>query len=458
MTRLGSRPAQATNPEDTMSAQPSRPRRERGQVIVIAALAMVGMIAFAALILEGGNAYAQQRVVQNGADASANAGAVVLAQRLAGTSKTDTDVFTAVSAAATNNRIDAFVAYYTNVSGQYLDNAGAVTTNKANAAVVGSGDAVDAIPSNAQGVALDSDRTFPTFLGKAIGFNSFKASANATAVTGKLIGGRFLPVVFPISIVDCDTNGSLGSVPADNWQLAQPDDNDADLQPEGIEYIVPLCKTGGGSFQILDLDPTQRCDDEVANPPSIQWDVLPVDVDSDNGNNCAKPIADYVNANLVGETVLIPICDNTVGTDPCGTTGGSHATYRITRITAFYIDYMDDSNNRNNSNCQSHTSPSGQQLVTIAGNGSSELPRRLVRPVHRLGPRRIGHGHLDRLDRDPAHPLIRKRFGLRARNRSSSGRRGDPTAGGVWTGGTDRLRRGAPAARERCTSADRSPA
>ena len=42
-------------------------------------------------------------------------------------------------------------------------------------------------------------------------------------------------------------------------------------------------------------------------------------------------------------------------------------------MVSFYIDYMDDSNNKNNSNCQTHynneTPP--QQLVTIAGNGSS---------------------------------------------------------------------------------------
>ena len=97
-----------------------------------------------------------------------------------------------------------------------------------------------------------------------------------------------------------------------------------------------------------------------------------MDVASDNGNNCAKPIADYVNANLHYKTVLIPICDNTVGTDPCGTTGGSHATYRITRVAAFFIDFMDDSNNKNKSNCTKTVSDTGQPLVNIvAGNGSS---------------------------------------------------------------------------------------
>jgi hypothetical protein len=72
---------------------------------------------------------------------------------------------------------------------------------------------------------------------------------------------------------------------------------------------------------------------------------------------------------LHGETVLIPICD----ADECNTDGGSHATYHIIGVVSFYIDYMDDSNNPKNSNCQTHynTDTPPQQLVTIAGNGSS---------------------------------------------------------------------------------------
>jgi hypothetical protein len=334
---------------------------ERGQILVIAAFGIIGLIAVAALVLEGGNAYAQQRVVQNGADATANAGAVALATKLGGTATTDGDVLAAMGRIATANTLDAFTGRYTNVTGQYLDAFGTVVANAADGAVVGDG----AIPPGAQGVAVDGSRTFDTVLGRAVGINTFTASAPATAVAGRLTGGRFLPIVLPVSIVDCDTNGSLGSVPADRWQVSQPG-----TPPVGTEYIVPLCKTGGGSFQILDLDPGQRCDNEIANPPTIQWDSFPVIVDSDNGNNCAKPIADYVNANLQGQTVVIPICDNTVG-DPCGTEGGSHATYRITRVASFYIDYMSDTNNRNNPLCRNHTGAGGQPLVTIAGNGSS---------------------------------------------------------------------------------------
>jgi len=71
-------------------------RRDRGQIIVVAALTMVALIGGVSLILEGGNAYAHQRVVQNAADSTANAGAMVLGQRLGGGNQTDVDVFNAI--------------------------------------------------------------------------------------------------------------------------------------------------------------------------------------------------------------------------------------------------------------------------------------------------------------------------------------------------------------------------
>jgi hypothetical protein len=118
---------------------------------------------------------------------------------------------------------------------------------------------------------------------------------------------------------------------------------------------------------VLDLDGTKNnCDDEVTNPPPIEWDTFPVSVDSDNGNNCAKKMVDAVNA-LHGKVVLVPICDN----NDCNTSGGSHAQYHVTGVTAFYIDYMSDQNNKNNPDCQTHTNPDGQLLQTISGNGSS---------------------------------------------------------------------------------------
>jgi hypothetical protein len=331
--------------------------RARGQVVVIAALAMISLIGGVALILEGGNAYAHQRVTQNGADAVANAGATVLAQYIGGTAKTDADVVASMNTVSNANLLNDYDGYYTDVSGKWLTPGGAVTTSLAAAARVGDG----TMPAGSQGVQAVSTQTFGTTFGRVIGFPQFTATADAIAVAGALTGGLILPVVFPVNIVDCDVNGDLGTGELE-WQISNPDGPDADKNPEGQEYIVPLCKTGGGSFMILDLDGTMNnCDDEVANPPAVQFATFGVTVQSDNGNNCAKQMVDEVNKKS-GKVVLIPVCDG-----DCVTSGGSHATYHVIRVAAFFLDYMSDQNGGTNPACQGN----GTTLKTIAGNGSS---------------------------------------------------------------------------------------
>ena len=361
----------------------SRKGRDGGQIIVLFALGLVAFIAGVGLVVDAGNAYAQQRGVQNGADAAANAGTVVLAQRLGGATKTDLDVANAVSFSSGLNLISQ-TAYYTNVAGQPIDLSGNVVV-ATSAAPVGNG----TIPPNAQGVHVGGSRDFGTTFARVIGINSFTAGAEATGVTGKAVGGAFLPVIFPVNITDCSGNGNLG-LPKDQWPVSQP--GAAGQHPVGIEWIVPLCKTGGGSFMVLDLDGTKNnCADEVTNPPPIQWDTFPVSVDSDNGNNCAKQMVDAVNA-LHGKVVLIPICDN----NDCNTSGGNNAQYHVTGVVAFYIDYMDDSNNRNNSNCAPHTNPDGQVLNTISGNGSSSCIAGWFIHFIRTGP--VGAGPIGNAD------------------------------------------------------------
>jgi Flp pilus assembly protein TadG len=337
--------------------RPVTTRHPRGQVIVIAALAMVSLIGGVALILEAGNAYGHQREVQNGSDAVANAGATVLAERLGGSTRTDGDVLTAMTTVSSANLLDSYLGYYTDVTGRLLTPAGTAAGSPAAAARVGDG----LIPPNSQGVQAGGTQTYGAAFARVIGFTQFTVSADAISVTGALSGGQFLPVVFPVNIVDCEKNGDLGTGEV-NWQISNPDGPDADTNPEGQEYIVPLCKTGGGSFMILDLDGTpNNCADEVTNPPAIQFATFPVDVASDNGNNCAKQMVDEVNA-LAGTVVLIPICDG-----DCVTGQGSNATYHIIRVAAFFIDYMSDQNGGKNTACQGN----GTTLVPIRGNGSS---------------------------------------------------------------------------------------
>jgi Flp pilus assembly protein TadG len=59
----------------THSVQASSRRRERGQVIVIFALALVAIIAMVGLVLDGGSAFAQRRDEQSASDLAALAGA-----------------------------------------------------------------------------------------------------------------------------------------------------------------------------------------------------------------------------------------------------------------------------------------------------------------------------------------------------------------------------------------------
>lgn len=333
--------------------------RQGGQILILTALSLVALMAAIGLLLDGGNAYAQQRAVQNGADAAANAGADVLAQKLAGIPKTDRDVSTAVTAVSGPNAITP-TAYYTNVTGQPIDLSGNVVAVSAAAPV---GNPTNTIPPNAQGVHAGGSRTFGTSFARVIGLNSLTASAEAIAIIGPLIGGRFLPVVFPVNITDCSGNGSLGAGEG-QWITSAPPAPPA--HPIGQEYIIPLCKTSGGSFMVLDFDPSMTCLEETINPPAVQFNSFPTLVGSDNGNNCAKPIADAVNANLHYHTVLVPICDQS-----CVTAGGSNALYNIIGIRGFFIDYMSDSNIENNSLCQAHNNAEDQSMIPIAGNGSS---------------------------------------------------------------------------------------
>ena len=367
---------------DTMHRIAHRPARrdaERGQIIVIAALAMITIVAGVSLVIEAGNAYAHERVAQNGSDATANAGATVIAQKIGGAPRSDGDVAGSMSTIAAANALDTQTAYYTNVTGGLLTPAGATTGSTAAAARVGDG----TIPAGAQGVRVTGSQSFDTTFARVLGINRFTASADATAVAGALTGGVFMPVVFPVTMKDCDGSGSLSAVDAP-WRMSNP----GATHPVGQEYLVPLCKTGGGSFMVLDLDPDKDCYEEVMNPSSIQFSDFPVDVATDTGNDCAKKIEDAVtDSNLQGKVVLIPICDG-----ECSTESGNNGTYHIVRIAAFYLDFISYSNNANAA-CSFSDLADLRDLAREPRRRQWQLQLHggLVRALRHLGAGRRGH-------------------------------------------------------------------
>ena len=96
-----------------------RPERgnQRGQVLPLFVIGSLTMIAMVALVVDGGNAYAQKRMTQNGTDAAAQAGATAIAQGLGGAPMTDADVLDAIEDSATAMQVQVTGAEYTDIGG-----------------------------------------------------------------------------------------------------------------------------------------------------------------------------------------------------------------------------------------------------------------------------------------------------------------------------------------------------
>lgn len=266
-----------------------RSRGQDGQSLVIFVLALLAIIAMVGLIIDGGNAYVQQRTTQNGSDSASEAGATILVRNVmaaasGGTVLTSAQLDAAVLAAANRSAVahglQAFdagpssnsSAYYTDIEGNLLTPPGAITTSTAAAARVGSG----AVPScttgcvggRAAGVAAYGNRTFSTLISGAVGFSSFQASATATAVGGYAPpdecsapeGCALLPVTFATNQGTCtESNRSdFGSTPWP-WPVTAPYD-------DSNESILAVCGNAQGAFGFLDFGCAPNIQQQIADP------------------------------------------------------------------------------------------------------------------------------------------------------------------------------------------------
>jgi len=294
-------------------------RDERGQVLVIVAIAMVTLVAMVGIVIDGGYAWGKQRDTQNGADAIAKAGAVKLAENLAGKSpaNTDNDVLTAVTDTMTANVVGLPGAYYTDFDGNLITSSGAPATGTGDAALVGGG----FIPPNAGGVQAITDQTFDTFLARVIGITQFTTRATATARAGYLTsvceadaGCIILPITVPVTVLGCD--GSNNPAPLTD------SDGDKILWPAPSDVLtVPLCKNGPGNVGWLDWTPTaggtSELIDAIETPSNIGlkwpgWYYI-----TSTGNVNSKGVEDALNL-YKGQVVLIPQFDLTCDTQPSG--------------------------------------------------------------------------------------------------------------------------------------------
>jgi hypothetical protein len=304
-----------------------------GQIIVIFALALVAMIAVGALIIEAGNGFAQQRVAQNGADSTANAGVIQIAQALSGGSNDGDDVANAVAAAAAANELESPVAVYTNNVGTPLSPEVVVAIGTP-------------IPPDARGVRVTGDRISGTTLAGIFGITEIKASAEATAIAGAASGGcppdtscGLLPITFPVSIEFCDDSGRWLGQTGDPWPVVT-------TPTAANETILPLCKLSEGAIGWLDLQAGENLAGEIVTP--FNDFEYPSWVQTQPGN--PNSVESEINDNYAGKIVLIPMFDGTckiqpaTGDTPCPDAEkgvdptGNNTFYHIPYLGAFLLD------------------------------------------------------------------------------------------------------------------------
>ncbi len=278
----------------------------RGQAIVIFAGGLITIVLGVGLIIDVGFAWAQQRNAQNGADASARAGAVVLAQHQAEASsstKTGLDVWNAVQSTAGSNdvTIGANDAHYTDWQGAPLAGDPAVLNG-------------GAIPSGAAGIRATATRAQGTFLIRIVGISQWDVRQDATAVAGPttgcvetLSGCNLLPITFPVTVFACTNNGKTQPIsPPQEWAVGQ-------------QIVLPICGGNPGSVGWIDWTPpgggASELADVILNPPPVSVPLPSWQFVTQTGDISAKSVEDALNT-YAGEPVLLPFFDSTCNDTP----------------------------------------------------------------------------------------------------------------------------------------------
>jgi hypothetical protein len=318
---------------------------ESGQAIVVMLGAILLAVVMVATIVDGGNVLAQQRVAQNGVDATAEAGAVLLAERLAGSvvpsGGWDLNIAGRLQQTADANNVTVEAAYYTDICGIPLKSDGSAAINLDDtedltaAMQVGNGshllpggtatapDCPNRLVGPVAGVLVIGRKDVDAYVAGAIGIRQFRVNTRATAVAGYLQGycdateGKYcalLPVAFPVNIMTCDGSNR----PTDtgiSWTF-------------NVVYKIPLCSNGPGNVGYLDWDPPAGGTGEVvcsiitADNPAIDlpsWQYVTATGNSNGGGGSCHATIEEALRTYEGEVVLAPQFDLTCNPSHGGT-------------------------------------------------------------------------------------------------------------------------------------------
>jgi hypothetical protein len=253
-------------------------RDERGATAVMVGLLILPLVGFGALAVDGAAMYSEHQQLQNGADAAALAIGADCAAGACGDSQTTAESLTG-----------------------------------ANYAAVGSEHGTPIVTLGDNEVTVLNPSVKDHWLAPAIGIDSSDLDASATVRWGAPGSGQaVLPLAFSWCAFEAQTGGGIptGSDPVViNWTKT---DGTTCTGPSGLE--VP------GGFGWLAGD-----DDECSATTSVDGTVY-----SSTGAAVPAVCTPEYFAGLVGETVLLPIFDESGDT-------GSNAWYRIYAYAAFTI-------------------------------------------------------------------------------------------------------------------------
>lgn len=151
--------------------------RQRGQTLILVAVAFVALLLFVAVAVDMSNAYAHRRTAQNAADAAALGAAQELGRQINGHYEDDTAIKTELNKFAERNGIadtDGIPgnAINDNVVGYYIDANG----ERIGEQPIGS---VGDVPDHALGVEAIAHIQAPTFFGGVLGLSGLPLRAEA---------------------------------------------------------------------------------------------------------------------------------------------------------------------------------------------------------------------------------------------------------------------------------------
>lgn len=250
--------------------------QEKGQVVVIIALALVGLIGFLALVIDGGAAFAARRQMQNAADSSAIAGA----RELEAGNNEELGVLLEIHAYAEVNGVpdsngvpndgvnDNVTAYFISAASKLRMPVPCELDEAIECKPIGTWGYV---PPNAGGIEVIARTSFDAYFAAVVGRDTLGATASAKVLAQGPPAGQMIGLM-PIAVYNPDPNG-----PGDPWL-------DANGEPK-IERVI-------------------LWDNEQEAAGSFGW------VDFNGGNNSNAEMKEWVE-NGYQDFIHVPSCVET---------------------------------------------------------------------------------------------------------------------------------------------------